>query len=481
MQRKKVLLLAYTGYIIRDLLLGKFSVKLTEDVDLVVAVPDSDDEGLIEWAKNRPIQLITYKTNRALVPSAKEYFSVQHWMYRVKQIERENASLEMVTRLYQPSLGWKGRLLVRFMLFAGRIIKALRLSCLAEKIFLHVIGRESATRQWVEILQKIKPSAVISTMLTLPVGMYSYSVDLPVVLAARKLKIPCGTLVQSWDNLSSKTYVLPDWLDRYWTWSDTMSQDLTRFSPCINKNHENIRVVGSPHFDYHLDDGLVEQRDVYMQKLGLDVKLPYILIGTGLEYLLPAEPLVVVNLAKLLQREIPKLQILLRLHPKDKIERWAEHLESLRSLGVVIQNVSPETPMDAGGFTHPREFFYEQVNTIYHASVVINTASSLTVDAAILERPVISFGYDVVKDDKFPEGRAGFYNRSEHFGSLVETGGVWVVHSQNECVQSIRQYLSTPELHATNRRELAQKVGGPLDGMAGVRLASEVLSIVHDD
>jgi hypothetical protein len=48
-------------------------------------------------------------------------------------------------------------------------------------------------------------------------------------------------------------------------------------------------------------------------------------------------------------------------------------------------------------------------------------------------------------------------------------------------VDAIHQYLSNPELHAANRRELAQKVGGPLDGMAGVRLANEVLSLVHDD
>jgi hypothetical protein len=155
-------------------------------------------------------------------------------------------------------------------------------------------------------------------------------------------------------------------------------------------------------------------------------------------------------------------------------------LENLTLLGVMVQNPIPEIPMDLGGFTPPREFFAEQINSIYHAALVINTASSLTVDAAILNRPVISLGYDKVKDRKFPEGRAAFFNRSEHFGSLVKTGGVWVVNSQEECLDAIRQYVNKPELHTSNRRLLAQRVGGQLDSLAGEHLAQEVMDLIQD-
>jgi len=484
MGRDSVLLLAGTGYITRDIVLASFADELIKYVDIIVATPNSDDENLKRAIAGKPIYLIpfsqmSYFLGRKKISFSK-YFGPQHWMYWIKNVERDNASLELVTRLYQQDWGHKFRQLIQFMLFTGKIVKTLRLDGIAEELFLFLVSQEFATLQWIKIFQEKKPSVVVSTMLTLPGGMYDYSADLPAVLAARKLNIPCGTLVQSWDNLSSKTYVLPTWLDRYWTWSASMTDDLVRFNPRI-KHDEHIVDIGSPHLDYHLDASLVEERDNYMQKMGLDARFPYVLIGTGMEYLLPGEPTVVIDLVKQLKSELPDVQILLRLHPKDKIERWTDHLSGLKELGVKIQNVIPEIPMDMGGFTPPREFFRDQINAIYHSSVVINTASSLTVDAAILNRPVISLGYDVVKDKKFPEGRASFYNRSEHFGSLVETGGVWDVHSQDECINAIRRYLAEPELHASNRRTLAQNVGGPLDGKAGVRLADDVLSLVRDD
>ncbi len=484
MGRDSVLLLAGTGYITRDIVLASFTDELIKYADIIVATPNSADENLKQAIAGKPIYLIpfsqmSYFLGRKKIPFSK-YFGPQHWIYWIKQVERDNESLDTVTRLYRPSWGFKGRQLIRFMSFTGKVIKTLHLNGIAEELFLFLVSQEVATKQWIKIFREKKPSVIVSTMLTLPGGMYDYSPDLPAVLAARKLNIPCGTLVQSWDNLSSKTYVIPTWLDRYWTWSASMTDDLVRFNPRI-KCDEHIADIGSPHFDCHLDASLLEERDIYLQKLELDSHFPYILIGTGMEYLLPGEPAIVIDLVKRLKAELPDVQVLLRLHPKDKMGRWRDHLSGLKDLGVKIQNTIPETPMDMGGFTPPREFFREQINAIYHSAVVINTASSLTVDAAILDRPVISLGYDVVKDKKFPEGRASFYNRSEHFGSLVKTGGVWVTHSQDECINAIRRYLAEPELHAANRRELAQKVGGPLDGMAGMRLAKEVINLIHHD
>jgi len=484
MERKSVLLLAATGYVIRDILLGPFADELIKHADLLVATPSADDESLKRAIAGKPIHLFPFTQMISFLGRTEmsfgQYLCPQHWMYWIKQVERDNLSLDLVTRLYQPNWGFKGRQLLRFMLFTGKAIKTLRLTGLSEELFLFLVSREFVTQQWIKIFQEMKPSAIVSTMLTLPGGMYDYSVDLPAVLAAKQLNIPCGTLVQSWDNLSSKTYVLPTWLNRFWTWSESMTNDLIRFNPRI-KQSERIVDIGNPHFDYHLDSNLIESRETFMRNLEMYPQFPFLLVGTGQKYLLPEEPDIVINLVKKLKREIPNLQVLMRMHPKDKMERWQGRLENLRSLGVKIQNPIPDKPMDSGGFTPPQEFFREQINAIYHSAVVINTASSLTVDAAILGRPVISLAYDVIKDPKFPEGRARFCNRSEHFGSLVKTGGVWVVRSQAECIDAIRCYLAEPELHASNRRVLARKVGGALDSMAGVRLAKQVLDLVQDD
>jgi hypothetical protein len=111
--------------------------------------------------------------------------------------------------------------------------------------------------------------------------------------------------------------------------------------------------------------------------------------------------------------------------------------------------------------------------------VVLNTASTLTVDASILDRPVICFGYDAVPDDKFPEGRALAYSQSTHYSPLVATGGVPVVRSLEQCVQTIQAYLDNPALDRTGRRAIVARVMGDADGGAGDRLAAEVLAMAE--
>lgn len=476
MGKKKVLLLAYTGYIIRDLLLGKFADHIIRDFDLIVAVQNPEDDNLRQLIQGKSISPTFFFVAETPKTKYQRFFGLQHWFYRFKQVEKNNMSMEIVTRLWEPNLAGKKKLLVRWISFLGKLVNRWNLMGWVEKLYFARISSWGVTREWQKRLQEIKPACVVSTLLTLPNGMFSPSVDLPVLVAANKLGIPAGSLVQSWDNLSSKTYILPPWLNRYWTWSNAMSEELKALNPRVSM--DAIHNVGCPHYDYHLESTIFEARDIFMEKLGLDVKKPYLLIGTGLRSWIPAEPDVVISLANLLKREMPDLQIVLRWHPKDDGTRWEEYLQWLKDLGITIQKTDPKKHMDFGGFVLPQQFFYEQINTLRYASVVINTASSMTVDAAILGRPVISIGYDIVPDAKFTEGRAWFYNNSQHFGALVSTGGVWVVRSEEECLEAIRFYMAKPALHDVGRRKIVEMVTGSADGLAGKRLADEILRLV---
>lgn len=476
MERPSVLVLAKTGYIIRDILLGTFTDELLSHLDLIVAVPDPNDESLRKLAAGKPISYIPFFRESLPQTKREQYLGATHWLYRFKQIERDNPSLEIVTRLYEPSLSGKREYLVRGATLAGKVVDRLGLMGVAEQFFLEAIARREITRQWTDVLAQLNPAAIVSTALTLPEGFFGVSADLPVLLAAHRVGIPSGSLIQSWDNLSSKTYILPPWLDRFWTWSETMSEELFFYNPRICR--EKVRIVGSPHFDFHRIPTLQIPRQEFVPTLGMNPNHPYVVIGTGTRKLLPDEPKTVTSLVRRLRGSYPQLQILLRVHPKDVASRWSGHFDELRKLGAVIQKPIPDKPMDSGGFTTPQQFFCEQINTLRHAAVVINTASSLTVDAAILDTPVISLGYDLTgSDTTFPEGRSWFYNRSAHFGPLVETGGVWVVDSEEVCVAAVESYLLNRDLHQEQRCQIAHKVGGPLDGEAGTRLAHEVVCL----
>lgn len=472
-----ILLLAWSGFIIRNLLLGTFVDAVIGRRRLVVAVQNPRDERLREVVAGKPIELIDFPqklwTGRRPL---QRLLLWQTYMYHFKQAEKGTKAIEIQARLYDSQRSRLRTAFNRSLTRTGRLIKHLGLMGWVENRYLASIARWPVTVKWSEILERHRPAAVLSSMLTLTTQDW-VSCDLPVVLAARARGIPCGTLVQSWDNLSSKTSVLPPWLDRYWTWSPAMSEELLTLNPRVSA--ERVRIVGSPQFDFHSRPDLVEPRERYLGRLGLDPARPVIVIGTGTAVRMPQEPATVVRLIRALEAALPKCQALVRLHPKDDGSRWAALRPKLLTLGAVIQETAPPVHMDEGGFVPPREFYRDQVNCLVHAAVVLNTSSTLTVDSAILDRPVVCLAYDLAPDPLFPEGRAWAYAKSTHYARLVETGGVAVVRSEEECVRAIRNYLEEPDRDREGRRRIVNVVTSDSDGGAGERLAAEVLALAN--
>lgn len=475
--KKPILLLAATGYIIRDILLGSFAEHLTRECPLVAAVPDPNDGRLAAHLEGRPIKLVDFPIAVQRFKERWEPILSRHgWIYRFKQAEKQTASLSLQTRLWEGRHTFRHRAAIEMLNATGQILVKLGMMGAIEERYLRSISREPVTQQWRELLNRYQPQAIVSTMLTWS-GNRTCSVDLPAVVAARDLGIPVGSLVQSWDNLSSKTAILPSWVDRYWTWSESMSDELLRFNPRVRP--ESVEVVGNPHCDLHRNAAVLESREVFCARMGLDPSRPYVLFGTGTARWLPREPDSVATIIGALNKQLPQVQSLLRLHPKDDGSRWTAWSEQLKALGVVVQRTHPESHMDRGGFQPPIEFFREQISALYHAAVVVNTASSLTVDAAILDKPVISIGFDVVSDPLFPEGRAAAYNRSTHYGRLADTGGVLVPSSTESCIEGINRYLRNPALDSEGRSRIVLQVVRSADGLAGKRLSDAVLLLLE--
>ena len=469
-----VFLLAETGFIIRNLLLGYFASEVIQKHPLIVAVPIPDDPTLKSVAKEIGFDLVPYlkaSSFGGLDPRSnwERFFSWDNWMYGIRGAMRQTQSYKIQTRLFEGHASWKKKVLRAIPYWVGkRVVKPLHLSGKLEDFYLHkYIGQLTITQQWKDLFMKVRPVVLFSTMLSHGTR-FRHNNDLPAVVAAHQLGIPVVTLIQSWDNLSSKVSVLPPWLRRYYVWSATMKNELLQYHPRIRPSQ--VEIVGSPQYDFHRDPDILMAREMYMRSKGLDPDRPYILIGTGTPKWMPNEIDKVLHLTYRINAKWPQMQVMIRLHPKDYLSRWEDHV-SLFPEGVVIVETSPPIHMDKGGFVPPQDFYQEQVNAIYHASVVLNSSSSLTVDAAILDRPIICIAYDLEKDPLFPEGRAYAYSKSEHYSKLVATGGVWVATSEEECLRAIETYWRHPELHRQERRFLVDVVTDDIHQKSGIRLA----------
>lgn len=477
---RPILLLAETGFIIRNLLLGYFADEVSKGRRLIVAVPNSLDKKLNELIMGKNIELVnfpmsTYKDNRSRL---KRLLSWDNIYYNTKLAIKNNASINLQTRLFEGTKQKKEveRIFNYSCYIFGKFLKYTRLIYLFDCIYLKIyISKKSITKEWNNLLLEINPEIVFSTMLTHSVR-YKCSSDLPVLVASKKLGIKTCALVQSWDNISSKTSILPGWVDKYYTWSESMSVELLEYNPQIDS--KKVDIVGSPQFDFHRNEDLLEQREKYLKSIGLDPRYPFILIGTGTATWMPDEMEKMISLCGKINDEIKDIQTLIRLHPKDHGERWLPFRAAMRENNIIIQYSSPQLHMDEGGFIPPVEFYKDQINTIYHAAAVINSASTLTIDTAILDKPIICIAYDQNKDAIFPEGRALMYSQSVHYSKLVKTGGVSIVYSEDECIKEIIKYLKNPELLSRERKKIVDLVAGDTNKKAGLKLANRLLDLL---
>lgn len=474
---KPILLLAETGFIIRNLLLGYFAGEVSKHKKLLVAVQKPYDEQLLQLIAGKNIELIDFPLEPHVyeLSAKKRLLSWDNVMYNMKMAVKDNASLRLQTLLFEgKSAKGKSAIFNRFLQKMGKAASAIgALDRIEDRYLRNYIASKEVTNKWTELLRYYNPSVVVSSMLTHSVR-YRCSSDLPVIIAAKALKIKTCTLVQSWDNLSSKTSVLPYWVDRYYTWSSSMADELLHYNPRIRR--ERVRTVGSPQYDFHKDASVLIDRSEYLSKLDL-ANAPYVLIGTGTARWMPDEMDKMISLCNAVGERLPDIQCVIRLHPKDHGERWRPYIDKLNQARVKIQYTSPETHMDKGGFVPPADFYKDQVNIIYHAALVINSSSSITVDAAILDKPVICIAYDLYKDDLFPNGRSLSYSQSAHYSKLTATGGVQLVYSEQECVEAIESYLKYPAQHRKERTQIVEAVTCSLDLKAGLSLAHEVLNL----
>jgi hypothetical protein len=121
----------------------------------------------------------------------------------------------------------------------------------------------------------------------------------------------------------------------------------------------------------------------------------------------------------------------------------------------------------------------EWVNTFRHADVVVNLSSTVAIDAAIFDRPVVNLNYDPEPGQPQQALVKDVNHRWTHFKPIAESGGLWMVNDPEEMFEAVKTYLAHPELHREKRRWVAEYVCGYLDGRCGERMAAAILDFVN--
>jgi CDP-glycerol glycerophosphotransferase (TagB/SpsB family) len=114
------------------------------------------------------------------------------------------------------------------------------------------------------------------------------------------------------------------------------------------------------------------------------------------------------------------------------------------------------------------------INELYHSDVVITSASTIAVDAAIFDKPLIGVALSRVPVSWW-EGVEKFYHQ-EHFYNVMKTGGIRLCRTKEELLNLIGLYLKNPSRDAAGRKKIVEEQCWKLDGKASVRVSEFLLN-----
>ena len=314
-----------------------------------------------------------------------------------------------------------------------------------------------------DVLRTSGPSALLATHAN------TYFEE-SVLRSARAAGLPAALMVLSWDHLSTKV-VLNDLYQRILVWTPRQKDEI--LGTYDGYREEDIGVVGIPYLDTYRRTEPVD-RATWARRYGLDPERRVLVFYTMPQIRHRDQHLIVERLAEEVRRGErlpPDLQILVKCHPLDDNDVYDD---VVAAHAFVAREATTKDRPGSSEVWVPRTDEIERArDCLAHADVTVNIYSTVTIEAALYDRPIVHVGFDL---RPLPEGRIPCreYYRFTHFRPVVETGAAAMAESMDELVAHVAEGLARPDLRREERARLVAEFAGPLDGGLPGRVLAEV-------
>jgi hypothetical protein len=291
------------------------------------------------------------------------------------------------------------------------------------------------------------------------------------VLAAMELGIPTATFIFSWDNLTTKGRIAAPF-DHYLVWSEKMAEELLRYYPDVSR--DRVHLVGTPQFDVYADATVLLTREAFFRQIEADPNRRLICYSGGDAGTCPDDPAHLRLVLSMVRdgRIHGNPQVLLRPSPVDNGERFAGVRQEFPGLRYAPPSWTHTRGGWAGVIPLPSDVPF-LANLTHHSDLNINVASTMTLDFAIHDRPVVNLAFDVSSPPPLGVPLGQLYYQYEHYRPVCDLGAARIARSPEELADHINNYLLNPALDRENRRRLVElEVGVPLGASATRTLAT---------
>ena len=110
------------------------------------------------------------------------------------------------------------------------------------------------------------------------------------------------------------------------------------------------------------------------------------------------------------------------------------------------------------------------------SAVTINVASSISIDAAIFDTPVVNLRFDAEPGRPYLKSVRRQYD-TDHYRQVLRTGAVRLADSPEQLIDEVRRYLAEPSHERAERAGLVRSLCYRDDGQAGARVAEAIARI----
>jgi len=293
--------------------------------------------------------------------------------------------------------------------------------------------------------------------------------EVPLLRTARRRGVPSMAIDPSWDNFTNKLIPVRQ-VDRLIVWNEIMKSqavDLHGYDP------RSISVAGAPQFDPHFRTRT--PREEFFRRIGADPARKLIALTTTPRSLYRHHDDVLRVLVAAIERgELGAAQILVRLHPRDEVDAYREFAGLPH---VIIEKPFRDTVKVADGLAidvmpeHQRHLG----DTLCHADVVVNVASTISIEACIFDTPVVNICFDGPAEEPYVTSARRYYSFT-HYVNITRRDAVRVAGSPAEMVEWVGRYLQDPSIDRAGRRQVVADQCQFTDGRSSERVVELVLN-----
>ncbi|HEX9018316.1 MAG TPA: hypothetical protein VF806_03975 [Anaerolineaceae bacterium] len=414
-------------------------------------------------------------------PQARQYFettahSTQHWLHFLRWMGGSNQintnAMDGHMRQMSVEASTNGKRILPLIKLMTRV---LRRSRHARRALVNY-QRRFTPDIYGDLFEKYHPDLVVAST-------PGWRLDRYLLREAARRKIPTAAAIVGWDNPSS--YRLPGGpVDDITCWSEIQKNELVLGS---DWDPERVNIGGIPSYDGYFRRSWLLPRDAYFALHSLDPNRKLLSYACSFVTFAPnyrnIEALArLVNSGQLAE----PAQLLIRLHPNHFMpgSLYEREAQQVRALVQRMPNVYLVEPVPLGGELgyYSGEDMPEKASMMAYSDVFLTVYSTMVVETAIHDRPIVSVCLDT----------PGGWNTPGKFSLSLSEIGEWPTHQrfrwaeagrvamdEAQLCEAVNRYLKDPAADGEQRRKFIRDECTFTDGSAGARTGEWILSLLR--